>query len=170
MSRRKTSLIKQDKLHYDEKEREILNAKLTTVVNDFLKNTSQYFKGWSISEIISKADSVSFVIDSTNPHNCALTSDHYREVSTYLPLFILRAPIGRAFGHYASSVRTCELEYDVTRGEKQYKKHKLTQFGVGGFFVVACLALVLLVGLFIKHTESDADRFASLWQGSLGEF
>lgn len=167
MRRKKTSLIQEEQVDFDIRERDIFINELTKVVNDFLRNTSKAFKNWYISEIVSDKNSVAFSIDNTTgATDCYIDKDHYTDVSRYLPNFKLTAPIYNSNNTRlnGASVRVCHLTYNIPQGEKQYKRGKRLQFLCGFAFFIFLLAFLFFTGAFIKHTDNDADRFAALWK------
>lgn len=164
MRRKKTSLIPSDEIDFDTKERGILIDQLTRVVNDFLRKTSRHFKDWSVVDVISDREQVIFCIDNSGIRDCFLGTEHYTEVTQYLPKFDLKAPISNFSRRDAASIRICELVYNINQGERGYKSHKRIQFGIGVASIITLLGFLFFVGTFIKHTENDADRFAALWQ------
>lgn len=165
-NRKSSSLIGPKDVDYDRNEREYLINELTKVVSHFLSMKYASFFGWSIFEIICEKNYIIFEIGKKNNFMCEIKSRHFSDVDQYLPTgFTLKAPVipSASFKHGASN-RTCQLVFDVRKGEKKFKKNMFFRGFLIIFSIFITIFFIMCLMNVISHTSKDADPINSIWQ------
>jgi len=167
LRKRRTSVLDEAILDYDAQERTLLINGLENGIKWFLAHQANAFRGWSIVRTEVNSTHASFHLGTHDGLAREIGSEHFAEVARKLPGFSLRLSVHHGVDDATRSsrlVQKCFLEYDIAQGTRSYGRKRIQNVVLASLLMCLIILFLVLLAMFVKHTEHDSSRLDPVWR------